>query len=249
MLSPQRKEGGFNLYHSITFGDKNTWDDWHLIPTSRPLFNPPNVKTQYVDIPGSYGTLDLSESLTGYPLFENREGSNEFIVHNGYWDWSTAYSTIMNYLHGQTMRAILEDDKDFYYEGRFAVNEWKSDEHWSIITIDYNVYPFKKEMFSGIEDWLWDPFNFETGIIRNYKNLEVDGTLNVVIGARNEFVTPIIKATITGGNSLSVLFDGETYELKNGDNVIPEIIIGNVEKTLTFTGNGTVNIDYRGGSL
>lgn len=237
------------MYHSITFGDKNTWDDWHLIPTSRPLFNPPDVKTQYVDIPGSYGSLDLTEILTGYPLYENREGSNEFYVMNGYWSWSTAYSTIMNYLHGKTMRAVLEDDKDFYYEGRFAVNEWKSNENWSTIVIDYSVYPFKKEMYSGIEDWLWDPFNFETGIIRNYKDISVNGTYTMRIGARNEFVTPIIKATISPGGSLSVQFDMDVWPLENGDNVIPEIIIGDVEKTLTFRGIGTVSVDYKGGSL
>lgn len=237
------------MYHSITFGDKNTWDDWHLIPSSRPLFNPPDVKTQYVDIPGAYGSIDLSEALTGYPLYENREGSNEFIVVNDYWDWTTAYSTIMNYLHGKTMRAVLEDDKDFYYEGRFSVNKWKSDKNWSTIVIDYNVYPFKKEMWSGIENWLWDPFNFETGIIRNYKNLQVNGSLTVRIGARNEFVTPIIQATISSGKTLSASFDGTSYELKNGNNVIPEIIIGDVEKSITFSGEGTVSIDYRGGSL
>ena len=28
------------MYHSITIGDKNTWDDWHLIPATRPLFHP-----------------------------------------------------------------------------------------------------------------------------------------------------------------------------------------------------------------
>ena len=60
------------MYHSITFGDKNTWDDWHLIPSKRPSFNPPNVKSQYVDIPGGNGVLDLTESLTGYPLYNTR---------------------------------------------------------------------------------------------------------------------------------------------------------------------------------
>ena len=33
----------------------------------------------------------------------------------------------MDYLHGQTMRAILEDDPEYFYEGRFTVNAWKSE--------------------------------------------------------------------------------------------------------------------------
>ena len=75
------------MYHSITFGDKNTWDDWHLIPSSRPLFNPPTPKTKYQDIPGANGKLDLSEALTGYPVYDNRIGSFEFYVMNGYQEW------------------------------------------------------------------------------------------------------------------------------------------------------------------
>ena len=148
------------MYHSVTYGEKNTWDDWHLIPTSRPLFNPPGVKTSYLDIPGANGIIDLTESLTGYPVFENRTGSQEYIVSNGYKPWDVIYSEIMNYLHGQRMKAVLEDDKAFYYEGRFNVNQWKSDKNWSLITIDYDVYPYKKELNSSVEDWFWESFDF-----------------------------------------------------------------------------------------
>lgn len=28
------------MYHSITIGDKNTWDDWKMIPVSRPVVAP-----------------------------------------------------------------------------------------------------------------------------------------------------------------------------------------------------------------
>lgn len=115
------------MYHSITIGDKNTWDDWHLIPTSRPLFNPPTVKSNLVEIPGGDGTLDLTTALTGRPTYNNRTGSWTFIVQNGFKDWSALYSEIMVYLHGQKFKAILEDDPAYYYEGRFSVNQWKSD--------------------------------------------------------------------------------------------------------------------------
>lgn len=155
------------MYHSITIGDKNTWDDWHLIPASRPLFNPPSVKTNYVDIPGGDGMLDLTTALTGHPTYSNRTGSWTFYVQNGFKDWTALYSEIMVYLHGQHLKAVLEDDPAYYYEGRFSVNQWKSDPQWSQIVIDYNVGPYKKEIGNTGSDWLWDPFNFETGIIRS----------------------------------------------------------------------------------
>lgn len=131
------------MYHSITFGDKNTWDDWHLIPISRPVFAPPPVKTKFVDVPGINGKMDLLALLVGAPTYGNRTGSFEFVVANDYWSWEVAYSTIMNYLHGRTLHAILEDDPGFYYDGGFSVNEWRSNQQLSTITISYNVQPDK----------------------------------------------------------------------------------------------------------
>ena len=48
------------MYHSVTFGDKNTWDDWRLVPASRPVFNPPAQKVKTLEIPGGDGVIDLS---------------------------------------------------------------------------------------------------------------------------------------------------------------------------------------------
>ena len=139
------------MYHSITIGDKNTWDDWHLIPTSRPLFNPPPFKAEYVEIAGGDGVLDLSTTMSGEPLCSNRTGSWSFYVENDFWNWPDLYSEIMAYLHGQKLRAVLEDDPDYCYEGRFTVNQWRSDPHRSMIEIGYNVAPNK--IFIGKTVW------------------------------------------------------------------------------------------------
>lgn len=137
------QEGGNQVYHSITFGDKNTWDDWHLIPTSKPVFNPPLLKNKFVDVPGINGKIDLLLLLVGAPTYGNRNGSFQFVVANDYWGWDTAYSTIMNYLHGQTLNAILEDDPGYYYSGLFSVDQWLSNRKFSAITINYSVQPDK----------------------------------------------------------------------------------------------------------
>ena len=41
----------YNGEHSARIGDKDTWDDWHLIPTSKTVIPPPPVKIKEVDIP------------------------------------------------------------------------------------------------------------------------------------------------------------------------------------------------------
>lgn len=234
------------MYHSITIGDKNTWDDWHLIPTTRPLFNPPTVKTNLVNIPGGDGLLDMTTSLAGRPTYNNRTGSWTFIVQNGFKDWTALYSEIMVYLHGQKFRAILEDDPGYYYEGRFSVNQWKSDKNWSQIVIDYNVGPYKKEINNVGSNWLWDPFNFETGIIRNYKNLSVLSSLTVVVEIDMLDTIPVITASASG---MKVRYDGTTYNLSKGANIIADIVLHSGENTLVFTGNGRITIETTGGRL
>ena len=37
------------FYHSVVFGEKNTWDDWHLVPSSRPVINPPDVIKEHLN--------------------------------------------------------------------------------------------------------------------------------------------------------------------------------------------------------
>ena len=235
------------MYHSITFGDKNTWDDWHLVPSSRPVIAPPDVKSKTVDIPGADGELNLTELLNGRPTYQNRTGSIEFIVVNDYWDWDVAYSTIMNYLQGKSMKMVLEDDPAYYYEGRFAVSEWRSDKSWSLITIDYNVYPYKKDLSATDEDWLWDSFDFETQIIQNgMKNLTVDGVLTVTVEGSPQPVAPVI--TVSGPMMLS--FNGIEKSMdKAGDYKYGDILFQEGTNKITFRGNGNVTISYRGGRL
>ena len=84
------------------------------------------------------------------------------------------YSSILNYLHGVRHTVILEDNPAFQYVGRLAVNEWKSDQKRSIISIDYNLDPFKYSTVSSDDtDWLWNDLFVD--YIR-YGTFEVTGT-------------------------------------------------------------------------
>lgn len=148
------------LYHSISIGDinqpnqmKNTWDDWHLVPSSRPLINPPSPRMSFAELVGADGSMDFTTTLTGVPTYGNRSGSWEFIVINKdqlpsvrpiLTDWSYRFSEIMAYVHGKAYHIVLDDDPDYYYEGRLAVTSWASEPGNSIITIAYNVDPYKR---------------------------------------------------------------------------------------------------------
>lgn len=252
------------MYHSITFGEKNTWDDWRLAPAYRPAFKPPAQKVKTLDIPGGDGLIDLSEALTGYPVFQNRTGSFEFVVMNDFKPWHIAYSDIMDYLHGQKLHAVLEDDPDYFYEGRFTVDEWKSEKDWSRIVINYDVGPYKWAVKSSLADWMWDPFSFRDGIIKTvlFKELAITETyrshiLNGPFFGRAP-VCPSFIVTTTSKQGADIRFVNPrlnidvTRRIKEGTTQVPEFVFLGNEASLYFravSGTGTISIDFREGRL
>lgn len=251
------------MYHSITIGDKNTWDDWHLVAKSRPVINPPKQKTKYLDIPGASGSIDMSESLTGYPVFDNREGDFEFYVMNGYLAWNVLLEEISKFLHGKRMRLILEDEPEYYYEGRFAVDEWKSEKDYSKIVISYNLEPYKYWKLSSTEDWLWDPFNFQNGVIQTkaFKDIVVASDDDWTV---KEFeaglldrapICPIISVSTTSGNGMDIHFVSVsqnidiTKHVPDGNHQEADIYFSNSDFTMSFKGAGTVSLVFRSGKI
>lgn len=145
------------MYHSITIGEKNTWTDWHLIPSSRPHVALPTVNEKLVEIPGRSGSIDLTTFLTGSPTYGNRKGSWEFYISNDYFlysdpkfvpnvanwkDWPTALKEIAAYCNGKVLSVTLEDDPDYYYRGRLKV-KYSPQKDYSTVTIEYDLDPKK----------------------------------------------------------------------------------------------------------
>lgn len=233
----------------VTFGEKHSFRDWGLIPRSRPVISPPEPKTIYIDIPESDGMLDLTEMLTGEVKYKNRNMTFEFNVMNERSDWTSIYSTILNYLHGQRLRIVLDEDPNHFYMGRVKVDEWKSDKKTSVIQLSADVDPYKYEITSSLEPWEWDTFNFEEDYIRDYGNLVVDGQLDFTVYGSRKTVIPVFIVDSSDDTGMQVIFENVTYNLQDGNNRVLNIRIKDGENNLTFLGNGTVSIDYRGGSL
>ena len=167
--------GGTEVYHSISFEINgktyNTWDSWRLIPYPRPSVALPKVRTKYIDIPGMNGQMDISEILTGNPLYENRTGSWDFYISRKplsdgtYQHWTSLWHLIAEALHGKSGTAWLEDDYSRAYTGRFSIgNKFDVQKDYSKITIEYTLSPYTTERLARNDEtngWLWDPFNFE----------------------------------------------------------------------------------------
>lgn len=271
-------------------GSRNTYDDWKLLAKERPVFAPPEVKKVQLDIPGGNGLLDLTEALSGFPTYDNREGEFEFRVMNSHrirdnadgtyshaTTWAEHYSEILNIMHGRKMYAVLEDDPEWCYIGRFSADSFAySGDTWSEITLSYDVNPFKWSITSSAMPWLWDPFNFKNGVILSdlFANITISSETYVDILKDQEYYYD--GAFHTDGQLLSLFF-GEAptspyiivtessslwlrfvnsdlgidieFHFDNGRHFVPDFIFYGPNCKLYAKGGGIVSIDFKRGSL
>jgi len=234
----------------VTFGSFHSFAEWGL-RLKKVEIGTPELKKILVDVPGGSGVLDLSRSLTGNMEYGPRPLTFYFDARNcNYYRWADLLSNIAGKIHGMRDRIILDIDSTYYYDGLIEVSSQKSNEVTAEVVITAECQPYKMEMYSSLEDWLWDPFDFENGIVREYGNLRVNGSLSFVIEGRRKPVVPKFTVVSDDGNGLKVrLNNGTTYTLADGTSRVINLNIVEGTNTLYFTGNGTVSIDYRGGIL
>lgn len=219
--------------HSVTFDGKHTWNDWHLIPASRPTIAQPKLRTQYVDIPGVGSSEDFSELLSGHPIYGDRTGNMEFVVLHDYWSsWDETRTTIANHLYGKNMQVVLDDDPEHYYFGRCILDEYRSEPSYSRIVISYTFKPFK----------------YLLEIPSEFKNLSVSGEKTITIRGTPAYDTPsfIVSESDLG---LYVIEGDRWVHLPNGTTKDPRIVLGPGDHELRFQGTGKVTVDYREGVL
>ena len=240
--------------HSIQFGDGtlvngkfvglDTYEDFHLIPSSRPTISMPGVETKFVTIPGRDGSYDLTNFIRrGNPAYGDRSGTFEFYVEND-WDegarqeefWMTIYPRMVNALHGKKFKMVLrEDDPDYFWEGRFTVDKYDpGDGHHSTVSISYHVGPYKWKIRSG-SDMLWDNFNFE----KEYDNSMQSGQVTI----RNGF----LRVDVTGAGADTVLNIGNEAIPLGGRSYMQ--IVRPVSGTVALSLNGPGTMEWREGSL
>ncbi len=220
--------------------------DWGLILENPMPQETPNLKTYQIDVPGAHGTLDLSEGLWGL-RFENRR--LPFCLGGVREDrrWPSVYSVFLNEYHGQNVEITLDMDPNWYYVGRLYVKgSLERTAQIGKLECELQAEPFKYERQSSLEPWKWDPFSFVNGVIRNYGNIEVDGSREFAVIGNEHNVTPEILLL---SGTVSVSFRGLTYRLESGRNRFYDFELEPGKNLFTFTGSGCVAIDFRGVSL
>lgn len=235
-------------------GTCHTWTDWGLILTEKPDVQFPVVKTNYVDLTGGNGQIDLTESLTGDVKYKNRTGSFVFTKIGDRENWNNLKSRIANFLHGRKVEIILDEDLSFYYAGRLSINDWKSDKKTGQLTLDYDLDPYKYELTTANENWEWDTLNFEVGVIREWNEIPVvHGKDLELVGSRKPIVPTI---TVESSDGTGLVLSGrygknpfKTFRLADGTYKNLNFVIYEGLNTWESWSDGTITIEYRGVSL
>ena len=236
-------EGTATKYHSYT--------DWGLYVTNTDYIKEPKQNTNYVSIPGRDGLLDLSDVITGRPTYSGREISIQLSGHRNKVNWDSVISAFRNNINGRICKLIFDNDKSYYWRGRIEIKDFESVLSLGVFKVDVpNADPYKYDVSSSAEPWLWDPFNFETGeIIQSQATvITTSGSVTVPKGHMPTCPTIVVSNMISG--TFKLTYDGTDYYLAKGNNKIPSVMVGGDKNVkLNFTGSATVQIVYRGGSL
>ena len=230
----------------VIFDDRiHTERDWglRLLSVYIPM---PDPKTQILDIPGGDGSIDLTE-INGRPAYNDRDGVELVfdLMDGSYESWFLEYSQFAAEVHGRKVKMVLDDDPDHYYMVRLKLDGKKSNPVYGQITFSGTAEPFKYDLVATNEPWLWDTFNFETGVIREIEEVEITAENNkvTIIGAGID--TPPVFA-VSQADNLKLTYGGRTYTLKVGRNRFPAVRVGKEDVTLTFSGTGKFEVEYRG---
>ena len=212
------------MMKGITFGDIHSCDDLNLV-LSKVVIPPAVVKTNFVDIPGGDGSVDLTEAL-GEVRYKDRECSFTFTVFPSD-DFEEKKTEVSNLLNGRRCKIILDKDPDYYWDGRCSIDSYASDKKINKIVVKATVSPYKLNV--------------------NLTKIIVPAGNNVVRTLLNGRKT--VVPTITNTADATIIFGGNTYTINPGTHRILNIELVEGGNVVTVTSTGDVEFTYQEGDL
>lgn len=207
----------FDIFHSN--------EDMNLI-LSKVNIPPAVPKTNYVDIPGGDGAVDLTEAL-GEVKYKDREATFTFTVlpTDNFEDKKREVSNLLNGV--RFSKIIVDKDPDYYWTGRCKINEYASDKNLHQIVVGAVLAPYKLKVDQTI--------------------INVPSGENISVSLENgrKRVCP----TITNSKDATIIFEGNTYEISAGTHTLLNIVLNFGQNVLTVTSEGTTVFSYQEGDL
>lgn len=165
-----------------------------------------------------------------------RTGSFEFLV-SDMDKWQEVYRKLLSTVHGKKINLILDTEKDYVYQGRLWVSEFKSDKNYSLITLDYKLEPYKYRL----EDLKNGEF------IHRIDKIAITSSKSITLTFDSDMMI-VPEFNNKTENVLILNFEGKKFTLPKGMSRFPEVR-GRKNLVLSFTGSSTLDISYKRGWL
>lgn len=176
--------------------------EYGLILADGYSLNPPEPKTNVIEIPGSNKVIDLTEALLGDVTYSNR--TQEFTLYSIYnSDFEKLKTDISNFLHGKKFQYRITMDPDYVYTGRFKVGSYThsvySGGKVGVITLSVEADPYKSK---GLQT-----FRFNAA-----------GGIRVTLNSGRKIVSPKFEfksETIVSANGVYARMQPGTYRVND----------------------------------
>ena len=210
----------------IRFGTKWARADYGLIvaPYDIPM---PEPQTNFVEIPGRDGALDLSEAL-GTVRYADRIIPLTFYARAPF---DTLISTFAADVHGRRMKVIFDRDPTCYYDARVMLEDVERHAGYCELSLKCRAKPYKLEHFETTITVL--PAGSATATLTNTR-MPVVPTITVSAEMTIEFTIGGLVYTIN---------------LSAGTHVVPSLVLMEGDTEVEILGTGSITFTYRKGAL
>lgn len=134
--------------NGIQYGEFHSYNTWGLLLESHSI-SAPVPRRRKAKILGRHGDLDISKTLTGKILYENRTITANFVLISPRATWEALRTEIQEAIHAKDLDIILDDDPGYYYTGFVELSKWEPGHTTASITITADIYPYKREIEGG----------------------------------------------------------------------------------------------------
>ena len=210
----------------IRFGTKWAHADYGLIvaPYAIPM---PEPQTNFVEIPGRDGALDLSEAF-GTVRYADRIIPLMLYAHAPF---DALISVFAADVHGRRMNVIFDRDPTFYYDARVTLEDVERHAGYCELSLECRARPYKLEHFETIITVL------------------PSGSATVTLTNTRMPAVPTITVSAEMTLTFTLLGKDYTVNLAAGTHIIPSLLLMEGDTEIGITGTGRITFTYRKGAL
>lgn len=196
-------------------------------------YRAPEVRTNYKEIPGRNGLLDLTE-IDGHVYYQQREFTIQCqkLIRTSP-NIFTYGNNLLDLFHGKEANVYLDyvtgGNDNYYYQSRLSVGAFNRSGINMTVDIDVSAFPYRLKENATVV------------------NKAVSGTGSVTLSNTAMEVVP----SITCDANFTLAFNNESVTISSGSGIIiPDLVLpsdGNL--TISLTGTGNISFTYQQGKF